>query len=348
MDMSLQSKTRETWNLAYSVTSQAATKPPCMLNIGMTSLLHVQVLRSFPRNIDPATVKHSQVCRLVEKILQHAATQHTAQSHNTSQQHCSHQQQVESQLNPTNITTTSWPSTSTDGHDKGGSHRFAKGPLPTAATSDSTKHNNHKDKGLVDAPDSAASWDMQREVNSVSTTSSSTAGNLAGGSSSRTSSPPPPPTKEKSIFNALDSLDEELADLGGTAGKTVGQTTSSADVLHKLSTTGKPSKSQLQLSSAAHGAGAALKSLTAGGAATSGAAADDCLVLEPSYDGTVDLNKVSDYELKLAKAQMDQQYLQHLLRPGDPAYVYDKQVEFAPGNQHNDWDDDDDDDDDVF
>ena len=39
-----------------------------------------------------------------------------------------------------------------------------------------------------------------------------------------------------------------------------------------------------------------------------------------------DLNKVSDVELKLAKQQMDQEFQKHHLKPGDPQFVYDKQV----------------------
>lgn len=70
---------------------------------------------------------------------------------------------------------------------------------------------------------------------------------------------------------------------------------------------------------------------------------DGCLVLEPDFvtaDGCeVDLNKVSDYELRLAKAQMNAAFQQNQLRPGDAGYVYDKQADFAPVKGANDWDD---------
>lgn len=36
---------------------------------------------------------------------------------------------------------------------------------------------------------------------------------------------------------------------------------------------------------------------------------------------------------------MDVKYTQNLLKPGDPGFVYDKQVAFKPTKQ-NDWDDD--------
>ena len=69
-----------------------------------------------------------------------------------------------------------------------------------------------------------------------------------------------------------------------------------------------------------------------------------------------DLNRASEQELRNAKANMQEIFDQHAIRPGDEGYVYDKQVpcfqvaqmltlckvEFHP-TEANDWDEDDDD-----
>eukprot|EP00955_Chlamydomonas_euryale_P107159 365747-Chlamydomonas_euryale.AAC.36 len=72
----------------------------------------------------------------------------------------------------------------------------------------------------------------------------------------------------------------------------------------------------------------------------------DKLVLSGEHlDGDVDLNHVTELELRMAKARMDQAFNQNRLRPGDPGYVYDKEVDFAPATENNDWDEDDEEDD---
>lgn len=43
-------------------------------------------------------------------------------------------------------------------------------------------------------------------------------------------------------------------------------------------------------------------------------------------DGDVDLNTVTDLELRMAKQRMDEQFLQNRVLPGDPEFEYDKQV----------------------
>ncbi|KAF6258942.1 CEP19-like protein-domain-containing protein [Scenedesmus sp. NREL 46B-D3] len=69
----------------------------------------------------------------------------------------------------------------------------------------------------------------------------------------------------------------------------------------------------------------------------------DCLVLDPKWvapdGGEIDLNKVSDCELRLAKAQMNAAFQLNQLKPGDPSYVYDKQADFSAARGSNDWDD---------
>ncbi len=51
---------------------------------------------------------------------------------------------------------------------------------------------------------------------------------------------------------------------------------------------------------------------------------DDQLVLD--VDLPEDLNTVTEVELQLAKAKMEEGFSKNRLRPGDPGYEYDKQV----------------------
>ncbi|KAG1659220.1 hypothetical protein FOA52_008989 [Chlamydomonas sp. UWO 241] len=70
---------------------------------------------------------------------------------------------------------------------------------------------------------------------------------------------------------------------------------------------------------------------------------DGMLTIEPDIGG--DLNHVTETELKLAKAAMEKAFLENQLRPGDASYVWDKEVEFGPADDSNDWDEDGDEDD---
>lgn len=45
---------------------------------------------------------------------------------------------------------------------------------------------------------------------------------------------------------------------------------------------------------------------------------------------------------------MDVVFESHRLKPGDPNFVYNKEVEFAPAEEAADWDDDDEEEDDRF
>mmetsp|Transcript_23136 Transcript_23136/g.58638 ORF Transcript_23136/g.58638 Transcript_23136/m.58638 type:complete len:158 (+) Transcript_23136:73-546(+) len=62
---------------------------------------------------------------------------------------------------------------------------------------------------------------------------------------------------------------------------------------------------------------------------------------KPTASGQPDLNKVSEEELKDAKAEMDVAFEQNRVKPGDAAFVYDKQVEFGEADSDCSWDDDD-------
>eukprot|EP00750_Incisomonas_marina_P016675 INCI19273.1.p1 GENE.INCI19273.1~~INCI19273.1.p1 ORF type:complete len:267 (+),score=68.80 INCI19273.1:180-980(+) len=51
-----------------------------------------------------------------------------------------------------------------------------------------------------------------------------------------------------------------------------------------------------------------------------------------------DLNKVSDFRLRMAKKQMDEQFEKNLLRPGMEGYEYDKAVDFGEAESDGSWD----------
>ncbi|KAG9403014.1 hypothetical protein AC1031_006553 [Aphanomyces cochlioides] len=56
---------------------------------------------------------------------------------------------------------------------------------------------------------------------------------------------------------------------------------------------------------------------------------------------TADYNSVSESQLRLVKDKMYTVFSAHVVKPGDPGYEYDKQIEFKP-TEASDWDDDDD------
>lgn len=59
---------------------------------------------------------------------------------------------------------------------------------------------------------------------------------------------------------------------------------------------------------------------------------------EPEQEEEEDLNKVSDFRLRMAKKQMDEQFEKNLLRPGMEGYEYDKAVDFGEAESDGSWD----------
>ncbi|KAK3233481.1 hypothetical protein CYMTET_56230 [Cymbomonas tetramitiformis] len=59
-------------------------------------------------------------------------------------------------------------------------------------------------------------------------------------------------------------------------------------------------------------------------------------------DPNVDLNKVSQTELKQAKEIMDEKFLENQKLPGQDGFEYDVQKNFAPAEEPNEWDSSDD------
>ncbi|KAI8586731.1 hypothetical protein BDZ88DRAFT_427926 [Geranomyces variabilis] len=63
-------------------------------------------------------------------------------------------------------------------------------------------------------------------------------------------------------------------------------------------------------------------------------------IAAPVVDGTKDLNKVSEDELKRAKQAMNADFEKNHLKPGDKGFAYDVQKSFGPPTDPNDWDED--------
>ena len=61
-----------------------------------------------------------------------------------------------------------------------------------------------------------------------------------------------------------------------------------------------------------------------------------------------DLNKLSDNELNKKKAEMDEVFEEHRVKPGDEGFQYDVEVDFENGKNVSGWDSDDDDSDPDF
>ena len=61
------------------------------------------------------------------------------------------------------------------------------------------------------------------------------------------------------------------------------------------------------------------------------------------------MNRVSQDDLKAAKAAMDTDFLKNRVKPGDENYEFDKRVEFTPADddEGDSWDESSEDDDDY-
>ena len=64
-------------------------------------------------------------------------------------------------------------------------------------------------------------------------------------------------------------------------------------------------------------------------------------VPESESEEEEDLNKVSDFRLRMAKKKMDEKFEKNLIRPGMEGYEYDKAVDFGEGEEDLSWDDSD-------
>ena len=80
------------------------------------------------------------------------------------------------------------------------------------------------------------------------------------------------------------------------------------------------------------------------GAAAIGSNKPTRLNLEDDFGdnpGDMDMNKLNDSELQFEKAKMNKDFLSKQIKPGDPDYEYDKEVDFGSGKLgavECDWD----------
>ncbi|GIL70347.1 hypothetical protein Vretimale_3467 [Volvox reticuliferus] len=333
-----------------------------------------KVIRSFPRRLDPTSVKYDQVRRLVVSLVDFlSAGTHSANGAaagaDTAANGCatvrngtfSH---VPSRLGPGSGSATGGskgPGRLTDFNDltnsvNGGAS--VASPLPSLsprgidprigpAARMAMSGLNANYRGSVESTMSRFSTSTA----SPSDSGGSTSGEEMDGASRRDGG---------GLASALDDLDKEMACLGGstsdlstmaTAGGSGGVSSelggefctsplSTRDrPLPPLASSVSPAPSRMGSMDAQAGAAAA-----SGGAKTRFAAEAEKLVIGLEVTDDLDLNKVTEVELKLAKQVMEADFQKNQLRPGDPGYVYDKQEEFGPPTEVNDWDDSDDDD----
>ena len=73
---------------------------------------------------------------------------------------------------------------------------------------------------------------------------------------------------------------------------------------------------------------------------------DNIITAEDSISsaGEVDYNKMSETNYQQRKAEMEKEFKQKQLKPDDPGYVYNKEVEFEPAKVESGWDNDTDED----
>ncbi|KAG2446037.1 hypothetical protein HXX76_000639 [Chlamydomonas incerta] len=170
---------------------------------------------------------------------------------------------------------------------------------------------------------------------SIESTMSRFSTSTGGGSSS---------DSEEDLASALDELSKEMTGAGHSGGSSeVNSRDSSFSFRDRPALAGaRPTGSVLD--SAALGVSGSVSSSIAAGGAGPGpksrfAAEAEKLTIGIEITEDLDLNKVSEVELKIAKQVMEEDFKKNQLRPGDPGYVYDKQVEFTPAAEANDWDD---------
>ncbi len=70
---------------------------------------------------------------------------------------------------------------------------------------------------------------------------------------------------------------------------------------------------------------------------------DNIITSEGSMSSVeVDYNKMAETNYQQRKAEMEKEFKQKQVKPGDPGYVYDKEVKFEPAKMESGWDTDED------
>ncbi|GIL47416.1 hypothetical protein Vafri_4238 [Volvox africanus] len=336
-----------------------------------------KVIRSFPRKLDPTSVKYDQVRRLVVSLVDFLG----AGTHGANGVVAGGGTAAIGSATVRNGTSSHVPSRL--GPGSGGTGGGSKGP---GRLSDLNDHANSVNGGASVASPlpsisprgnsrigpaarlamAGLSANYRGSVEStMSRFSTSTASpSDSGGSTSGEEMDEGERRSGSGLASALDDLDKEMAGLGdsaadstselsvrvtaggpgGVSSKLGGDFCSSPSLtrdrpLPPLGTSISPAPSRMGSMDAQ--AGAAMVG-DSGGAKTRFAVEAEKLVIGLEVTDDMDLNKVTEVELKLAKQAMEADFQKNQLRPGDPGYVYDKQEEFGPPTEVNDWDDSDD------
>ncbi|GLI58883.1 hypothetical protein VaNZ11_000652 [Volvox africanus] len=329
-----------------------------------------KVIRSFPRRLDPTSVKYDQVRRLVVSLVDFlsagthgangvvagagAAANGSATMRNGTSSH------VPSRLGPGGGTKVQGRLSDFNDHaNPANGGASVASPLPSLSPRGVDPRIGPAARMAMAGISSNYRGSVESTMSRFSTSTASPSD--SGGSTSEEETDEGKRRNGGGLASALDDLDKEMAGLGGstselstraTAGgpggvssKLEGDFCSSPSStrdrpLPPLGTSISPAPSRMGSMDAQAGAAMVADSC----AKTRFAAEAEKLVIGLEVTNDLDLNKVTEVELKLAKQAMEEDFKKNQLRPGDPGYVYDKQEEFGPPTEVNDWDETDDDD----
>ncbi|GLC39323.1 hypothetical protein PLESTM_000883700 [Pleodorina starrii] len=343
-----------------------------------------KVIRSFPRRLDPNSVKYDQVRRLVVSLVDFlngsgtngtdgvaSAAAGAAPGRNGTTPH------VPSRLGPGGGAGARAPgrlsNLPANGSHEGGANGLngssVASPMPSASPRGADPRigpaarvamagRTANYRGSVESTMSRFSTSTASASGSGSSSGEVTeeeeAGTDGGGGMGRSAS-------ESGLASALDELEKEMAAGPGSTSDlsmtmptngvvSAGASSSSLDTDSRGSSFSvrdrplPPLPAKLPpvgAAAAGAGPGAAAGAAAGAGAAskTRFAAEAEKLVIGLEVTDDLDLNKVTEVELKMAKQAMEADFMKNQLRPGDPGYVYDKQEDFGPPTEVNDWDD---------
>ncbi|KAG2494559.1 hypothetical protein HYH03_007326 [Edaphochlamys debaryana] len=306
-----------------------------------------KVIRSFPRKLEAPSVKYDQVRKLVVKLLEYLAANAPPTANGGTG----------TAPSASGTTANGSARTSTSGRAPDAAHRTSSNGNVAAITAVSI---NGGTSGSMSSPLPTMSpkvdprspgGRLAANVHhgpraSVESTMSRFSTSTAGSSDD-----------EDDLGGALDELDREMAGASASAsgvslstrppGGSLPESDSSRDSSFSFRDRPTVGTAGLGLTGAKPGGpapsgGSVLDAGTPAGNKSRFAAEAEKLVIGFEVTDEVDLNKVTDLELKMAKQAMEQDFMKNQLKPGDPGYVYDKQVEFTPAAAPNDWDDSDD------
>ncbi|GAX80124.1 hypothetical protein CEUSTIGMA_g7562.t1 [Chlamydomonas eustigma] len=272
-----------------------------------------KIIRSFPRHLDARGIKHAQIRKLVLKLLEHirSSPEKSERQSLLSSPSLTREGSLKrlSSLNgsPSGVPTDSMPPSGARGSEGGSA--------PAAAASAAHYSLSYSEERLSSSFDDGLGKESRL---SKQPSSSITAPDHKDGQEDKFN-----------LSNALEDLDKEFEDVDDDVelpGLASSQP-SASNVTRTLSLVSTSSNAGLEDNRAAVPPGKSRFGQEA-----------ETLTLEVDVEGDVDLNKVTDMELKLAKQKMDEKFSKNRVLPGDPEFEYDKQVEFGPPTENNDWD----------